>query len=316
MTIRNCWIITEGIAGTENQCIAVAETLGVPYTVKRVGLRFPFNSLCPHILKKAPKWAIEGIAWDDEDNTPAPDLIIASGRKAVPVALHYDQAFTCFIQNPRINPKYFDLVVVPDHDDIGTAENIFYTRAAPNRITKQVLKTARESLDLSHLPKNKIAILIGGNSKSHSMPATFAQDLYAQLLPYLRMPDWGVMITASRRTPEPIFNALRNLFDMPNCVFWDGTGDNPYHAYLAWADYILVTEDSTSMISDALTTGAPSYRLPLVGGSEKFTRLYQNLKRRCRLDVFDGELKPIAYKPLNDAEKVADILKKRFERKS
>ena len=36
-----------------------------------------------------------------------------------------------------------------------------------------------------------------------------------------------------------------------NVTIWDGAGDNPYFAYLAFADHVLVTEDSASMVSEA-----------------------------------------------------------------
>src|SRR5690606_18195920 len=136
-------------------------------------------------------------------------------------------------------------------------------------------------------PDKKIAIVIGGNSKTHTMPDDFAKTLFAQLLPFIKSGDCGFMITASRRTPEPIRNQLKDLFSTPNCYYWDGTGDNPYQAFLAYADAILVTEDSTSMLSDALTAGKPTYRLPLIGSSAKFERLYKKLESTGGLRKFE-----------------------------
>ena len=310
MHIKNCWIITEGMAGTENQCIAVAETLGVDYKIHHIGLKFPFNHLCPFISKTVPRSFITGIDWD----APMPDLIIASGRKAVAVALHFKDSFTVFIQDPKINSKYFDIVAAPQHDDV-MGDNVIRTVAAPNRITEQTLSNAKTEFDFSHLPDKKIAILIGGNSKSHTIPDNFGYTLFESILPYMQSDDYGFLITMSRRTPPQIRNHLRDIFSDDKCEIWDGNGKNPYFSYLAHAHFILVTEDSTSMLSDALSTGKPTYRLALQGGSEKFTKLYQNLKRRCLLRVFDGELNLYDYKPLNDAKLIADEIKKRFEKK-
>lgn len=307
MTINNCWIITEGMAGTENQCIAVAEALDVPYEIKRIGLKFPFNHLSPLIFKTAPQSYITGIDWD----APAPDLIIASGRKAVPIIGYFKDSFKVFIQNPKISLSHFDLVAIPEHDHIH-GDNVIITRGAPNRITDELLNSEKNKIDVSHFPENKVAILIGGNSKTHSIPADFADRLYNDLMPLMRSGDYGFMVTVSRRTPDDIRDQLKNYFDGENCLFFDGEGENPYFAYLANADYILVTEDSTSMLSDALTTGTTTYRLPLQGGSEKFTRLYQSLKRRALLTEFKGAFEAKEYKPLNDAQKIADEIKKRF----
>lgn len=305
------WVVTEGMAGTENQCLGVAEHLGVSdAVVKRVGLKFPFNLLCPYFIKRAPKWAIINEDW----NAPWPDIVIASGRKAVSAALSIPDAFRVFIQNPRIDPAYFDMVAIPAHDGV-TGANVLVTKGAPNRIHAASLSSAHDKLtaQFSHLPAKKLALIIGGNSKTHKMPADFAKHLFAQLLPFLRSGECGFLITCSRRTPDIIREQLQNLFSTPNCYFWDGVGDNPYLAFLDAADVILVTEDSTSMLSDALTTGKPTYRLKMAGGSAKFDRLYQTLENHGGLRVFNGDLETWAYDPLADAKIIADEIKKRFE---
>lgn len=303
----NCWIITEGLSGTENQCIAVAERLGVAYSVKRIALQHPFRIISPYLIKKAPKSAVEGIDWYD----PQPDLIIASGRKAVPVALQFQKAFTVFLQDPKISPDNFDLVAAPAHDQLE-GKNVIPTTAAPNRVTPALLKEALTEFDFSALPSKKIAVLIGGNSKTHTMPDDFAVRLYTQLDRYLQSDEYGFLATVSRRTPTPIITELKTVFERGNSFFWDGTGSNPYHAYLADADFILVTEDSTSMLSDACSTGKPVYRLSLEGGSAKFDRLYKALEKRCGLRLFEGELETWTYEPLDDAQLVADNIRKAF----
>lgn len=304
----NCFIITEGIAGTENQCIAIAERLGVSYSVKRIALQHPFKNLCPFIFKTAPKAFIKGIDW----NEPEPDLVIAAGRKAIPVTLQFKKAFKVFIQNPKISPSYFDLVAAPEHDKLDKGENVISTTAAPNRVTSHLLKQASAKFDFSALPEKKVAVLIGGNSKTHTMPHNFAEILRNQLSPFMQSNEYGFMVTSSRRTPIAITENLQALFDNDHSVYWNGKGDNPYHAYLANADYILVTEDSTSMLSDACSTGKPVYRLALNGGSSKFNYLYTALEDRCGLKVFKGQLDDWNYTPLNDAQLVADEIKKRF----
>lgn len=306
----NAWIITEGMAGTENQCIGVAEHLDLKQVVvKRVGLKFPFNYLCPYVFRKVPRWAIICDDW----HAPWPDLVIAAGRKAISPALSIPGAYKVFIQNPRIDTKYFDLVAIPAHDNV-TGANVLVTTGAPNRIHHGALEKAAAQFkgQFDHLPQKKIAIMIGGDSKTHTMPHDFAKVLFAQLLPFIQSGECGILITCSRRTPTPIREQLKTLFSTPACYFWDGTGENPYHAFLAEADVLLVTEDSTSMLSDALTTGKPTYRLPLYGGSKKFNRLYNALEDQGGLRLFEGDLETWMYEPLNDAKMIADEIKKHF----
>lgn len=313
-----CWIITEGIAGTENQCLAVAEKLGFERPViKRIGLKWPFSWLCP-FLKTVPEWAFTG----DSLAAPYPDLLIASGRKAIPASLFIKkrrrkQTFTVQIQDPRIAPRYFDLVAVPEHDPARGA-NVLVTTAAPTRIDSEKLAMEKQAFAarFEDLPVKRIAVLIGGNSKAHRLTPAIARKLFADLLPFLQSGEWGVMVTVSRRTPPFIADYLKERLTTPHCIFWDGrsgdAGANPYTAYLAHASHILVTEDSVSMISDAVTTGKPVYIVPLEGGSKRFSRFRQGLEKKGMIRAFNGELGDWTYTPPDDAGLVAAQIKKRF----
>ena len=92
--------------------------------------------------------------------------------------------------------------------------------------------------------------------------------------------------------------------ELPGWV-WDGEGANPYSAFLAVADAILVTEDSTNMAVEAASTGKPVHILPLPGGSPKFARLHADLRERGAARPFTGELAPWSYEPLRETERAA-----------
>src|ERR1700722_6063856 len=104
----SCWVVTDGKAGMENQCLGLAEALGVAPTVKRVKLRSPWRELSP-FLRLGLGWAHsrEG----DAVAPPWPDLLIATGRHSVPASLYVRRAsragggrgtLTVQLQNPVI----------------------------------------------------------------------------------------------------------------------------------------------------------------------------------------------------------------------
>ncbi|MBI4031474.1 MAG: mitochondrial fission ELM1 family protein, partial [Proteobacteria bacterium] len=93
----------------------------------------------------------------------------------------------------------------------------------------------------------------------------------------------------------------------------NGMDENPYHGFLAWADYIIVTSDSASMISEAATTGKPVYMEYLEGGSTRFDRFHNDLLDKGMIRKFEGKLEPYSYTPLNDAAMVADGIRKRWK---
>jgi uncharacterized protein len=296
-----CWIVSEGMAGTENQCLGVAEALGVPAQIKRISLRQPWKILSPYLGLEY------GATFIPRLEPPWPDLLIASGRKSIAAARYIKRksggkTFTVQIQDPRIDARNFDLVAVPEHDPTR-GENVIVTVAAPNRITPLRLAKARN--DFAHLfammPSPHIAVLLGGNSRAHTMSELGMKRLGAQLSAL----NGSLIITASRRTTMEQKNAFLAGLDGRAHWHWDGTGENPYMGMLAWADTILVTADSVSMLSDAATTGKPVYMIPMDGGTKRFDQFHQNLQNRGIIRPFTGILEHWKYEPLNDSAKIA-----------
>lgn len=306
-----CWVVTEGIAGTENQCLGVAEAMGITPVVKRIKLRFPWKQLSPwldvgHGLSLA--------AGSDSIAPPWPDLILASGRKAIGIGRHIKRrsggkSFLVNIQDPRLNPAKFDLVVVPQHDKTRGG-NVFVTTAGLHRVTPQKLAEGADMWreKLAHLPAPRVAVMIGGNSRAHTMTLENARQLAAQLQ-QLAAQGYGVMVTASRRTGAENTRVLREKLNGNNVFFWDGTGDNPYFGFLGLADYIIVTEDSVSMTSEAVSTGKPVYIAGLTGGAARLDAFHRLLQEQGFTRPFTGELQAWSYDPPNDTIKVAEKIR-------
>jgi mitochondrial fission protein ELM1 len=300
-----CWVITEGIAGTENQCLGVAEALGIEPDVKRIKLRQPWKILSPYIGFES------GNSFLPKLEGPWPDIVIAGGRKAIAAARYIKKSsngktFTALIQDPRIATDQFDLVAVPAHDP-SRGSNVIVTTASPNRVTPERLKKAKEQFaSLETLRRPRIAVLVGGSSKAYRMTSGIMKKLAGQL----KEIDGGLMITTSRRTGAQNEKILRDALKDSNVYIWDGKGENPYFGFLAWADYILVTADSASMLSESCTTGKPVYMIPLEGGSKRLNKLHENLLQAGVLRIFDGHLESWTYEPLRDAQKVAGEIKR------
>lgn len=304
----SCWIVTEGMVGTENQCLGVAAALGIAAEIKRIHLRQPWKMLSPWL------GAESACTFDPPLEGPWPDILLASGRKSIAASRYIKKqsggkTLTVQIQDPRIAPSQFDIVAVPAHDP-SRGPNVIVTDGAPNLITPQKLLTAKEKWAglFSSLPAPRVAVLIGGSSKAHKMTREIARTLGEKLAHLARTQNAGLMITASRRTGEENMAALRAALKDTNAYIWDGSGDNPYHGMLAWADFIVVTSDSVSMLSDAGTTGKPVYMIPLEGGSARFDRFHVGLIGKGVVRVFDGTLEHWSYTPLNAAQVIADAV--------
>lgn len=307
MDIKNltCWVITENLIGTQNQCVGVAEALGVEAHIKVISLNQPWKTLTPWLGFE------QSFTFKQPLEAPWPDLVIASGRKAVAASRYIKKksggkTFTVQIQDPKCNAKDFDLVAVPHHDSLR-GENVIVTDGAPNRITPDKLQLAKEEFaDLfTALPTPHTAVLIGGNSRTHKMTSANMQNLVEQL----KKLDGGLMITASRRTGEDKLKILQDGMKNTGAYIWDGIGGNPYHGMLAWADHILVTSDSVSMVSDAATTGKPVQIIDLDGSSKRFDRFHKHMQEIGATRPFNGNLEVFEYEAINDANKVALAIK-------
>ena len=119
------------------------------------------------------------------------------------------------------------------------------------------------------------------------------------------------MMTTSRRTGDENTAVLKSALAKSGNYFWDGVSPNPYMGMLAYADFILVTADSTSMISEAATTGRRVYVLPMKGLTKRQNQLIENLKSYGAVRDFTGILEDWTYPPLNDSAKIAAIIRQK-----
>jgi mitochondrial fission protein ELM1 len=309
-------VLSDGKAGGEAQSIGLAEALGLVPEIKRIEVRAPWRWLPPAVWPNslstlAPRGARPAPPW--------PEVLIACGRLTAAPALAVRRAshgasFTIQIQDAKIDPRRFDLVVVPQHDRLRGA-NVLTTCGALNRVTPQRLAAAAARLapQLAQLPRPRIAVLIGGSSKAYRMTPRVVRDLAARLAALARDRGASLMVTASRRTGKANESVLRTgLAELPG-VFWDGRGENPYLGYLGLADAVVVTEDSVTMVSEAAATGKPVHVAGLEGGSAKFRRFHAALQEAGVTRPFSGRLEDWRYEPLDDAARIAAEVRRRLE---
>ncbi len=299
----------------ENQCLGLAEALGMAPVVKRIVPRFPWSVLPPQ-LWFAPFRALgpagDGLA------PPWPDLLIATGRPTVALSAAIRRAsrgrtFTVQIQNPTVDPRRFDVVVAPAHDWL-MGDNVITTVGALHRITDERLARDAERFRrrVRHLPHPLVAVLLGGTNAHYRMTPAVAERLANALAKLAVVHKAGLLVTPSRRTGKRNERVIRDKLAGLPAEIWDGSGDNPYFAYLGLADTVVVTCDSVSMVSEACATGKPVYVFDLDGGSKKFRSFHAGLMEKGITRPFTGELAQWRYDPLDDTQRVAEEILRRM----
>ncbi len=315
MNERQCWVMTDGRAGNENQCLGLAEAVGLPVTVKRIALGAPWKWLPPPLVLAPRRGLARG---SDAIVPPWPRLLIAAGRHSVATAAAVRRAangdtFAVQVFRPGLALDRFDLVVAPRHDRLSGA-NVIATRGSLHRVTPQRLAAEAERFRdrIAALPRPLVAVLVGGSNSCYRMTPETTRRLADRLHDLCRDTGAGLAITPSRRTGAENERILRQRLGDVAAEIWDGHGDNPYFGYLGLADAIVVTCDSVNMVSEACATGKPVHVYELEGGNDKFRRFHQGLRDDGITRPFLGRLESWSYEPLDDTARVATEIRRRI----
>ena len=289
-----------------SQAEGLAEALGWPFESVAVRLRRPWSWLPAH---RQP-WGLLRQGLEERLPQPWPDLLISCGRRSAAVSAALRRAtggrtFAVHIQNPRAPLRCFDLVVPLEHDGLA-GPNAVATRAALHPVTPEKLAAAGADWR-GELGELNVAVLLGGRTRSYR----FARETVSELADGLARLGGPLAVTASRRTEPGVVAALKAR--LPGAWFWDGAGPNPYLGMLALARHIVVTEDSVSMVSEAISTGKPVYVAGIAGGSRRLARFHASLRVDGIVRPFDGRLAEWRYEPINETPRIAAEVRRRME---
>lgn len=309
------WVISDGKAGHEAQCKGVAEALGANYAIKHVTPRGIGRMLAPWGPASGLGAALtQGGLFAG----PLPRVILATGRQTIPYlrALRRragSHTFTVALMDPRTGRDTADLIWVPEHDRLR-GPRVITTVAMPNVYSAARLAALRrEPLppDIASLPPPRIAVLIGGPNGDYRFDAADIARLITSLRA-LAATGAGLMITASRRTPDDVQKAIGDLATLSNVFVWGGAAPNPYPQFLARADHIVVTADSVAMVSEAAASGRPVHVFTPSGRSAKFDRFHGAMAKlgvTRPLTVDSGGLVTWHYEPLHAADSIAATIR-------
>ena len=156
----------------------------------------------------------------------------------------YPQAQTIILMKSNFPFTWFSHVIIPQHDGVPESEHVILTQGALNPIVDEK----------RHL-ENRILIALGGSSKRHqwneekvltSLKNIIKNNLNSELI-----------LTTSRRTPTGFLVRLKLESCAENVQIFpvEETPQGWIFEEMQKAEAVWVTEDSVSMIYEALTAG-------------------------------------------------------------
>ncbi len=301
------YCVSDGRSGIERQSIALAkaiiETNGGTYKAIRINPSAPQVWLPPN-LWPLPLSALPPVQREVFNNPP--DIWIGNGRRSIAYSLyikkHFPNTLVVQVQDPKLNPKRFDFIVAPKHDEVKGA-NVFETMGGLVYYTHDEINIAKAKF--TKKDKKYAIVILGGNSKTHS----FEKEDALRILNILENNDLEYLITTSRRTPELIANYFREYAKQKDFSFFqheDFDGPNPYLSWLTNADYALITEDSANMIADAAFFNLPIHLLKLSGNSNKFDKLHNSFINSGAAKFYDKEIENFSYDMQDNVKNIAN----------
>ena len=260
------WVLTSGRTGDDKQSLRLATALGEPFEEKKI----VFN-------ERAATWRLMlGPGLDTVDlerssplEAPWPDMVISTGWRQVPVVrwVHWKSGGrTRLVQmNRPPGPRHFDLVLSPPQYEVPARPNIVRLDW-PLQPPPDAEALARAASDwearLASLPRPWTVLLLGGSSHPFELGPEDARTLFEGALERASDAGGSLLISTSRRTPQPALDVLRRASEQAgDRVFlykWSAEAtENPYLAFLAGGDEFVVTPDSISMLVEVARLGRP-----------------------------------------------------------
>ena len=308
MTKLKGLLLTEGMHGMISQVEGLAKALDLDFIHEKIELN-SFWKLFPPKLTPVSSNVYKKIISSDFD------VIISCGRKSVIPSIHLKKnsnkkVINIHIQNPKVNFKNFDFIIAPEHDGI-TGENVINTKGAIHYLTKEEILTNKNYLD-SFIKKDQrkiITLIIGGPTKYYDYSDENIEKIFNNLKTLVEKKEYQLVIIPSMRTPKSIIEKAKLFFGERHTVI-EGVDKKAYLSALAISEKIVVTCDSSSMISEAALTGKPIYiaNIKPKKNDNRFQK-FRNLFKELNIIRNLGEdLENWNYQKLDETNRVARII--------
>ena len=314
MTKLKALLLTEGMHGMISQVEGMAKALNTEYSHKIVRLSFPWNLVPPKFTP------ISNIILKDKiyiDDNEIPDLIISCGRKSVVPSIFLkrknSKIFTIHIQDPKVSYKNFDAIVAPEHDNLK-GDNIYNSKGAIHYITEQEISKAKQYLVDKIKSEKVVSLILGGPNKYYSFSSDQIINIFNQIKSIFVSDGFKVVIIPSMRTPKEIINLA--IKEMGSCGYVVNKVDKQaYLSAYALANYVIVTCDSTSMISEAATSGKPVFvaHMETKKNNYRFKRFFELFKQMGITRDLGEKVETWTYNKHNEAQRIATELKNKIE---
>ena len=311
MTKLKGLLLTEGMHGMISQVEGLAKALDIEFTHQKVELN-SFWKMIPPNLTPISNLVFKNFDFQDFD------IIISCGRKSVIPSIYLKRnskkkVFNIHIQDPKVSLSNFDFIIAPEHDSIS-GKNVITSKGAIHYLTLEEIKNNHNYLE-KKLKKNMdyLLLVLGGPNKYYDYDDQNLRKIFDKIKKISSSDNLQTIVIPSMRTPKRSINLADELLGKENLVITN-IDKKAYLSGLSLAKYIVVTCDSTSMISEAAITGKPIYiaDIPAKKNDQRF-KMFRELFGKLNITKnLNEKLEIWNYKSLNETVRIAKVIKKQL----
>ena len=300
-------LLTEGMHGMISQVEGLAKALDLDFIHEKIELN-NFWKTIPPILTPVKNFVFKNVL--DKDF----NIVISCGRKSVIPSIYLKRKFknkimNIHIQDPKVSLNNFDFIVVPEHDGLK-GKNVLVTKGAVHYLRSSELIN-NEGYLKSRVNKEKlVSLIVGGPNKYYNYSDKFIEEIFLKIKNNFLKNGYQLIFIPSLRTPQNIIDKAKNYFDK-NQIIITNVDKKAYLSSLKLANHIVVTCDSTSMISEAAITGKPIYiaQMPAIRKNLRFKKFFESFKMLNITRDLENSVENWQYEKLSETDKISSYIK-------
>ncbi len=273
MTKLKGLLLTEGMHGMISQVEGLAKALDLEFIHEKIELNNFWKFFPPKITP------VKNFVFKNKIDCDF-NIVISCGRKSVIPSIYLKKKFknkimNIHIQDPKVSLNNFDFVVVPEHDGLS-GNNVLTSKGAIHYLRSDELDK-NENYLASKIKKEKkiVTLILGGPNKYYDFCDANIEKIFLKIRENFIQNGYQLILIPSMRTPKKVIEKAEDYFDKNQIIIQD-VDKKAYLSSLMLADHIVVTCDSTSMISEAAITGKPIYvaQMPEIKNNRRFKKFF------------------------------------------
>ena len=305
-------LLTEGLHGMISQVEGLAKALDLDFFHETVELNTFWNLIPPNLTPQK-KFVFKNNINKDYD------IIISCGRKSVIPSIYLKKnnqkkIINIHIQNPKVSLKNFDFIISPEHDEL-TGPNVINSKGAIHYLTLNEIENEKGFLsDKLEKGKEIITLILGGPTKYYDYTNENIIKIFSNINKHLIENNLQLIVIPSNRTPREIITFAKEYFNKNRLVV-ESVDKKSYLSSLALSKYIVVTCDSSSMISEAALTGKPIYvaMIQPKRNDKRFRKFRSLFEELNIIKELGNELDTWNYESLNETTRIASEIKEKLK---